>query len=344
MLKELSSFNRPTYRNPGTCYARTLLLDDNTFLATWENHGSEPVYFPIFRSTDGGNNWQEYSRVEDTVNRWGLRYQPTLYKLPRRVGNFPAGTILAAGDAVPPDSSRTKIEIYASTDQAKTWKYVSTVAEGGRSFSTNGETPVWEPFFLDYNGQIVCYYTDQRDPKHGQKLVHSLSRDLISWSQPVNDVAYDTYDWRPGMTTVAKLQSGDYIMTYEFFGAREVAFAVYYRVSNDPLNFNAAEGRVLRATDGTVPTSSSYIVWTPVGGSSGTIVVSAGDFSELFTNTSPDASGPWVKIQISEPKSYSCSLTVLRDPSKILVVGGGPLKGKAGSNRVTGSVITIGGS
>ncbi|KAK8173724.1 BNR/Asp-box repeat protein [Phyllosticta citrichinensis] len=333
----------PSYRDPGTCYARALLLDDNSLLAPWENHGPEPVYFPVFHSTDENKSWQELSKVEDTVNRWGLRYQPTIYKLPRQVGRFPAGTILVAGDAVPPDSSRTKIEIFASTYQAKTWTHVSTVAEGGRSFPTNGETPVWEPFFVDYEGQLVCYYTDQRDPAHGQKLVHSVSRDLLSWSPPVNDVAYDTYEWRPGMTTIAKLPSGDFILTYEFFGAREAPFAVYYRVSRDPLNFNAAEGRVLKATDGNVPTSSPYVVWTPAGGESGTIVVSASDVSELSINTSPDAAGPWTQIPCPEPASYSRSLTVLRDPSKILVAGGGPLKGKAGSNRVTISIITFGG-
>ncbi|KAK8165010.1 hypothetical protein BKA80DRAFT_77627 [Phyllosticta citrichinensis] len=108
----------PSYRDPGTCYARALLLDDNSLLAPWENHGPEPVYFPVFHSTDENKSWQELSKVEDTVNRWGLRYQPTIYKLPRQVGRFPAGTILVAGDAVPPDSSRTKIEIFASTYQA----------------------------------------------------------------------------------------------------------------------------------------------------------------------------------------------------------------------------------
>ncbi|KAK8189645.1 BNR/Asp-box repeat protein [Phyllosticta paracitricarpa] len=316
----------PSYRDPGTLYARALLLDDNTLLATWENYGPEPVYFPVYRSTDKNKRWRELSRVEDTTKQWGMRYQPTMYKLPRQIGRFPAGTVLVGGNAIPPDGSLTNIEVFASTDQAKTWTNISTVAEGRRAIPKNGETPVWEPFFLEYEGQLVCYYSDQRDPAHGQKLVHAVSRDLLSWSPPVDDVAYSTYDWRPGMTTVAKLPSGNYILTYEFFGAREAPFAVYYRVSRDPLNFNATEGRVLRASDGTIPTSSPYVVWTSAGGPSGTIVVSAGDCSDLFINTSPDASGPWTKIPSPEPASYSRSLTVLSNPSKILVAGAGPLK------------------
>jgi len=61
------------YRDPRTLYARTAQFKDGTLLATWENYSPEPppVYFPIYRSTDGGYNWKEISRVHDTENKLG---------------------------------------------------------------------------------------------------------------------------------------------------------------------------------------------------------------------------------------------------------------------------------
>jgi hypothetical protein len=53
---------------------------------------------------------------------------------------------------------------------------------------------------------VIAYYSDQRDPKHGQKLSHQVSYDLKTWGAPVNDVAYDLYEARPGMTNIAHIQ------------------------------------------------------------------------------------------------------------------------------------------
>jgi hypothetical protein len=138
------------YTDPRVLYARTVELQDGTLLATWENYSPEPptVYFPIYRSKDSGATWTQIAKVNDQVNGWGLRYQPFLYELPKAVGNFSAGTILLAGNSIPTDLSQTKIDVYASTDQGLTWAFVSHVASGGRAKPNNGETPIWEPFFL----------------------------------------------------------------------------------------------------------------------------------------------------------------------------------------------------
>ena len=53
------------YNDPRTLYARTAEFENGNLLATWENYspeGSTPeskVYFPIYKSTDGGNSWKE---------------------------------------------------------------------------------------------------------------------------------------------------------------------------------------------------------------------------------------------------------------------------------------------
>jgi hypothetical protein len=112
-------FSPPSsYKIPRVLYARTLLLrEENTILATWENYGPEPPYFPIYQSKNDGHTWTEIGRVKDSENGWGLRYQPFLYELPVEYGGFPAGTILLAGSSIPADLSQTQLELYASTDK-----------------------------------------------------------------------------------------------------------------------------------------------------------------------------------------------------------------------------------
>lgn len=155
----------------------------------------------------------------------------------------------------------------------------------------------------------------------------------------MDDVAYPTYDWRPGMTTVSLLPNGSYFMTYEFYGAVEEAFAVYYRISDSPLTFNeAGYGQVVRATDGSFPVSSPYNVWTPVGGPNGTIVVSCGDAEEAWI--SRDLANTWETVVTPEKTSYTRSLLVERDEKTVLIVGAGVLSGA--DNNVTASTIDVG--
>lgn len=221
-----------------------------------------------------------------------------------------------------------------------TWKFVSHIAHGGEAIPDNGLTPVWEPFLMMYKGQLVCYYSDQRDPLYGQKLVHQTTSDLLSWGEVVNDVAYPTYDFRPGMTTIAKLPNGEYILTYEFYGAPEAAFAVYYRISPSPLTFANATGQVIKVAGNstTVPVSSPYVVWSPVGGKNGSIVVSCGTLGEVFVNQNL-GQGEWESVPTAEGISYSRSLRVLDSGKKVLIVGGGVLGGT--ENEVTASVLEL---
>lgn len=190
-----------------------------------------------------------------------------------------------------------------------------------------------------YEGQLVYYYSDQRDPTAGQKLVHQTTTDLVNWGPVVDDVKYGNYTWRPGMTTVSQLPLGQYIMTYEFYGAVEADFAVYYRVNTNPLNFNASLGRPLIATDGTVPVSSPYNVWTPVGGPLGTIVVSSGTNNEVFLNHNLGAPGAWTKVNSPAGHSYTRNLLVLPNESDILITGAGVLSGT--NNSVQASAMSI---
>ena len=333
------------YTDPRTLYARTTLLSNGDLLATWENYSPEPppVYFPIYKSTNGGESWTPISKVQDQVNGWGLRYQPFLYELPRAIGGYPAGTILLAGNSIPTDLSKTQIDLYASCDKGVTWKFVSHIASGGRAIPDNGETPVWEPFIIMYKGQIVVYYSDQRDSAHCQKLVHQVSSDLKTWEAPVDDVTYANDTARPGMPTVTHLPDGNYMMTYEYGGGpgfSNYSFPAYYRINKNPLNFNQSVGLPIISKDGTQPISSPYVTWSPVGGKNGTIAVSTGSHSEIFVNQALGALDQWVKVPTAEKISYTRHLRVLPNPDHLLIMGGGVLPPST-TNNVTVSVIDM---
>lgn len=334
------------YTDPRTLYARSAQLADGTLLATWENYSPEPpkVYFPIYQSKDGGETWKELSRVQDTQNNWGLRYQPFLYVLQKDFPGHKKGTVLLAGSSIPTDLSKTQLELYASKDSGRSWEFVSHLASGGEALPNNGLTPVWEPFLMEHKGTLIHYYSDQRDnATHGQKIVHQTSKDLKNWGLVIDDVAYPTYTDRPGMPTVALLPNGNYIMTYEYGGGPAIPssykFPVYYKIVSDPEKFGPATGISLQSTDGTIPLGSPYVVWSPVGGKNGTIIVSAASGTEVFINKGL-GEGPWVKVSTPEKSHYTRDLRVLADPTKLLIMGGGQLPPST-TNQVELSVMDI---
>jgi len=304
------------------------------------------VYFPIYKSVDGGESWKEISKVTDQVNGWGLRYQPDLYVLPKRVGKFPAGTILCSGNSIPTDLSLTKIDVYASRDKGHTWEFVSSVARGGAAIPNNGIPAIWEPFVMYYKGQIVLYYSDQRDPAYGQKLIHATSKDLLTWSADVEDVVSATYTDRPGMTTVVQLPNGKYMMTYEFGGGPTIPagtaykFPVYYRINDSPLDFNKSVSLPIYTNDKIQPEGSPKVVWSPVGGVNGTIIVSCGTKSQVFINQALGDVNAWRTVPTPEGVSYTRHLRVLSNPNYLLIMGGGVLPPST-TNKVTVSVIDL---
>ncbi|MFF8970296.1 RICIN domain-containing protein [Streptomyces sp. NPDC014995] len=331
---------------PGSLYPRGLRLRYNgsangTLLATFEQYTNGTPVFPIYRSTDNGTSWTRISEVADTQNGWGMRWQPELFELPRAMGGFPAGTILAAGDSVPADRGGSKIDLYASTDRGQTWSFVTNIATGGRAISSNGYTPVWEPFFLVSGDRLIVYYSDQRDTDHGQKIVHQVSTDVRTWGTVVDDVVMPTYADRPGMPVVTRLPNGNHVMTYEYCNAPEGRCSVYYKISSDPEAFGSVTGRVLRSTDGTIPSGAPFVTWLPTGGPNGTLVVSGDTEEDLFLNTDNGAPNAWTRIRANVPRGYSRGLLPLADGHSLMVFSAG--RGGSSLNPVRYSVIDLGG-
>jgi hypothetical protein len=140
--------------------------------------------------------------------------------------------------------------------------FVSHIGYGaGPETIQNGNDALWEPWLMLYKGQIVCFFSDQRDPAHSQKLVHVTTTDLPKWSDPGPGVVYPAQGDRPGMTSVAPIEFTDsYIMTYEYCGRANCA--VHYKVAKSPLEFDAADGisLVSNGTSPITPHGSPYVI------------------------------------------------------------------------------------
>ncbi len=190
---------------------------------------------------------------------------------------------------------------------------------------------------------MILYYSDQRDPKHGQKLAHQTSRDLRAWDAPVDDAAYADYKARPGMTTVALLPNGKYVLAYEYGGGpgySGYSFPVYYRIADDPRAFASAPGQALVA-NGVAPMSSPYVTWSSEGGANGTLLVSDGTRQQIFANRALGDPKRWELYAVDQPVAYTRHLRVLRaDANRLLLMGAGHLPPST-ANDVSLSVVDL---
>jgi hypothetical protein len=322
-------FGPVTVADPGAgaSYARAVRRGGSrTLLATFQQFGAPG--FPIYRSLDDGHTWSPLSNVPSTGDATGVWLQPFLYELPRAFAGFPRGTLLCAGNALG-DFSSTKIQLYASRDGGVTWKFLSTVAEGGAPIPENGNTPVWEPFLLLHRNRLICYYSDQRDPEYGQKLAHQTSTDLRRWGPVVDDAVGTDYSQRPGMTTVAQIHSRLWIMTHEAGGnSGDNFYAVHYKLAKDPESFGPAPDLLLHDQDGYLPSAAPTVSWSASGGPAGTIVVTANSDQDLFVNRHLGDPGRWTRVPSAVPGGYSrftmpiAHTGTWRQPGLVFVVTG----------------------
>ena len=176
-----------------------------------------------------------------------------------------------------------------------------------------------------YQGQLVAYYSDQRDPLHGQKLAHQTSTDLKTWGPVVNDVAYEEYLARPGMTVVAFIPPlNQWILVHELpignsssYGSN---YPVYYVMADSPLNFRNSVGRPIVINNSTVPNASPYVVWSPLGGPNGTIIVSDADRRQVYTNSAGGALDKWEEHATPAGAVYSRAIQIFKKRPNHLMI------------------------
>lgn len=223
--------------------------------------------------------------------------------------------------------------------------------------------------FRVHEDTLIVYYSDQRDPNYGQKLVHQETTDLVNWSDVIDDVTHSNYTDRPGMPVITKLPNGDYFyvsksqppcsdehfylslmvsntiitQVYEYGGTSittDYSFPIYYRIASDPRKFIDAPDNYVNAS-GYIPVSSPYAVWSSVGGENGSIVVSSGR-QPLFINRALGDPDAWeLYDDFDQPAAYTRSLRVLCEDDDYLIVAGGGVLPPSTTNNVTASVYKI---
>jgi hypothetical protein len=275
-------------RDPGASYPRVIQLkvgpNKGTLLATYSHRGNLPIY----RSTDNGESWTLFSEVPQ------LRGQPCLYELPVKMGEFPAGTIMACGNgAGGSDPNKHPLDVAVSRDGGKSWTYLSTIDTGGsgrydpadRAGLSRDQNPIFEPYlFADSQNRLVAYFSDERDKKNGysQLLDHRVSADGgKTWGPLVYDVAIPDGLSRPGMPVVTRDGKGKYYMSYELVSAPGYALeprtnAAHLRTSADGLHWGDPKtpGILIQDRWRQFPNGTPYLVWSSWGGPNGTLVAS----------------------------------------------------------------------
>ncbi len=284
----------PTSPNEANAYARVIQLGhagaaNGTLLATfehWYTNGSPSEYI-IRASTDNGATWSTRSVVPDTVTGTGhpvsQMWQPYLFEFPRRLGTYPAGTIMLLGNTVPASGAYTEFQEWLSFDHGTTWKSMGVIQRGG----TFGDG-IWEPsLHLDTRGQLVMDFSDERDnATHSQLIAQMVSGNGgATWSRPVPVVASAVQADRPGMATVTRVgRHGGYVMSYEDCGQPNCA--VHLKFSADGLHWgNPADvGTAVQTTDGYYLGHSPYITWVPNGSRQGELVLAAQRIYDTVSN------------------------------------------------------------
>ncbi|KAF2730779.1 glycoside hydrolase family 93 protein [Polyplosphaeria fusca] len=322
-------------------YPRVTELSDGSLLATCTLSLRFPQFFPIFKSTDGGASWEWISSDPDDGSPLGLGAQPALLQTSKKFGDYPSGTVLAAGNRMSFDS--TNIDLYASTDKGKTWSFVTTIAQGGPPTTKNGGSSIWEPFLMEYNSEVIAYYSDSRDQKHGQKLSHQTSTNLEEWNDAVDDAAYSIYADRPGMTVISYIPPlGQYMLVYEYGRGNRTKggnrFPDVYKLAADPRAFASAPPLDIEAADSRSnaskilePGSAPYVVWSPAGGANGTIIMTDANHKKLFINTRGGDAGAWETRDVPQKAGYARALHVMtKYPDHLMIFGAGPYRAKRG--------------
>lgn len=285
--------------------------DNGKIIATLN---SSEHFYSILESTDDGESFKEITQVYDRVNancRGGR--MPMLYELPADMGSYKKGTLVLAGTSSALTSSsdeKSAIVIYYSADAGKTWTAGQSIDFGAGRTDGDG---IWEPFLIyeQETGRLYCFYSDDRDSEHDQKIVYKYTTDLISWTgaggvgsdkAPFEAVASSDYKPRPGMVSITKMSNGEYIMVYEVGHSKygDSTATVHFKKSKklDDWSDVSDIGEQIISVDGRAFGSAPWCAYTPVGGQNG-LFITTGRYRD-DRNTDPSEPDLFISFDYGE--------------------------------------------
>jgi len=318
------AFSQTQLGTGSALYARTLRLSHAADATQNGKIFAAVTAFPatgteasIYSSSDG-TSFTKVGAVTDADFSGGLCCG-TLFELPSKVGDLPAGTLLWSASVGQNSTTQAmQLKIYSSKDQGHNWNYLSSCAVGSRVGTTGGG--LWEPEFeIASDGALVCIFSDETIAGHSQLLRQVRSYDGLHWQDSTYTVASTTQADRPGMAYVTKLPSGQYLMSYEICGT--LSCAAFTRTSEDgwqwgdPTNL----GRRVVTADGAWLAHAPTNAWaTSASSENGTILLvgqmmyekdgslSTGNGRMILTNHTADGSGTWetMPAPIAIPAAY----------------------------------------
>lgn len=242
--------------------------------------------YPVYESCDDAQSWHFISSVKDELNpNYINEWMPFLYELPADIGDFEKGTIILAATSIYGGGvTDSTITLYSSDDLGRNFSAFCNVDKAGGI-----EWGVWEPYLIyeEETGRLFCFYSDDSDPHHSQKLVYKYTTDMIHWSKKKECVACKDVYLRPGMVSVVKMGSGEYFMVYEMVGLDGQPIYCKKSRSLDDWGDVSDYGRKVSSA-GKALGSSPYAAWTPSGGACGTLIVTAHHHSDGRSRTGTD--------------------------------------------------------
>ncbi len=280
--------------------------------------GDKTTLACVMMSSDKGKSWECIARPKEVLRPelGNVGTMAHIYELPVKLGEMPAGTLLYSYNSVnygtmeDRKSGNSILAVWRSFDCGYTWEEYVVIDEAGGI-----REGVWEPFmyYCEEDGYLYCFYSDDSDPAHDQKISYKRSKDGVSWEgeggkigsgtgmdvEPVDIIAVDKFDYRPGMVALTKMGNGEYFMAYEQFGDWG-GCPIFYRTTKNLADWGEKNDEGTRITDGegSIMMSAPAAIWTKQGGECGTLIVTSKISSNNgFMMVSFDYGKTWEKVQ-----------------------------------------------
>lgn len=188
-------------------------------------------YLRISRSLNKGRNWSTLANVAQdgrTLDNGELTVRPN-------------GEVLLAMRSLVANVSY-QLPVYVSANGGLTWAYRSNIDTSDGAVGQQGRG-LWEPDFWGLeDGRLVVTYSNEKHDGYSQMISERISTDHgATWSSEIWAVAQPGGgSLRPGMSQLARLANGKYILVYEVVNSGNAD--VHCKISDDGVNWPAGLG------------------------------------------------------------------------------------------------------